>query len=157
MRFRIAATSAIPAGHVQLCTSVKVLVREISHKYAFQATARARAMEVYDITNVFTTVVCTMCNGCVCNGGPSGHMVPCHKVAAIPIHNQPFLHSDSTKVHSEKARTFLTVESTKMYAVYSIWECPVECTHMCVVLYNRGESQAPRINLYWLAKPFCGN
>ena len=116
---------------------------------------------------VFTMVVCTMCNGGVYNGGPSGHMVPCHKVAAIPIHNQPFLHSDSTKVHSEKTRTFLAVYYSRKYKnVCSVldlgmssgmYKCPVECTHMCVVLYNRGESQAPRINLYWLAKPFCGN
>ena len=47
---------------------------------------------------------------------PVGHMVSCHKVALpIPIHNQPFLHSDSTKMHAEKARPFLGVDYGEKY------------------------------------------
>ena len=51
------------------------------------------------------------------NGGqPSWTYGPCHKVALpIPIHNQPFLHGDSTKMHAEKARPFLGVDYSGKY------------------------------------------
>ena len=86
-----------------------------------------------------TEVVCAvfiylqLCNGCMCCVyeftivqwlylqwlmvvHPVGHMVSCHKVALpIPIHNQPFLHSDSTKMHTEKVRPFSGVDYGEKY------------------------------------------
>ena len=98
---------------------------------------------------------------------PVGHMVSCHKVALpIPIHNQPFLHSDCTKMHTEKARPFLGVDYGEKYKnvqtqLFLGVSCGmynhVHCTLYYVKTILDWDSQAPRINPYWLAKPFCGN
>ena len=99
-----------------------------------------------------------LCNGCMCSVyeftivqwlylqwlmvvHPVGHMVSCHKVALpIPIHNQPFLHSDSTKMHTEKARPFLGVDYGEKYkSVQTQLFLGVSCgmyTHVHCTLYN---------------------
>ena len=84
---------------------------------------------------VFTMVVCTMCNGGP--SGPSGHMVPAIKLLQSQSTISPFCTVTPQKCTPLKRLGSFwrctTVESTKMYAVYSIWECHLECTS---VLWN---------------------
>ena len=83
----------------------------------------------------------------MCTGGlevfamvvhPAGQMVPYYGAAPaiklhslpIPIHSQPFLHNDSTKVHSEKARPFFGEYCSKKYKMCRMYT-DVQCFEQC--------------------------
>ena len=99
-------------------------------------------------------VVCAMVSmwrtGGLCNGGPpswtDGVILWCppaiklHSLA-IPIHSQPFLHNDCTKVHSEKARPFFGEYCSKKYKMcrmYTDVQCFEQCWYNCETLRPQG-------------------